>query len=96
MTRYVFGATVRYMDAMIVPITDFIRKFGLYAGLLPKVNKIILTREGRPFAEVKLTPEERNERFLKLWGTWDPKLFSNEKVWKEVLKRKNRKHPIRL
>lgn len=91
MTRYVFGTTVGYMDAMIVPITDFIRKFGMYANLLPKVDKIILTREGRPFAEVKLTSEERNERFLKLWGTWDPKLFGNDKIWKEPWKRKNRK-----
>ncbi len=84
------------MDTKIVSVTDFLRNFGKYADMLPNVDKLILTREGRPYAEFKLTPEERNERLLALRGKWDGKLFGDDKFWKKVLKRKNRKYPIKL
>lgn len=79
------------MDIKIVPVTDFIRNFREYADMLSRLDKLILTREGRPFAEVKLTPEERNRNLLKLRGAWDGKLFANDKIWKEPWKHKNRK-----
>lgn len=80
----------------IIPITDFIRKFGNYSDLLPQLEKIVLTREGRPFAELKATPEEKNRQLLELKGTWKGSLFANNHSWKEVNKRKNRKSPVKL
>lgn len=90
------SATIFYMDTIIIPVTDFIRKFGDYANRLPSLEKIILTREGRPFAELKLSPEERNRKLLSLRGSWDGKLFDNDKIWKAVLIRRNRKRTVKI
>lgn len=84
------------MDTKIIPITDFVRKFGQYADMLSSMDKIILTREGRPFAEVKATPQEKNRKLLALMKTWDGKLFENEAIWKKVLIRRNRKKPNKI
>lgn len=84
------------MDTKIIPVTDFIRNFGMYSDMLAKVDKLILTREGRPFATVEPTPEEKNKQLLSLMGSWDGRLFDNEAVWKEVLTRRSRKKPIKI
>ena len=41
------------MISKIVPVTDFIRNFGTFADLIPRIDELILTREGKPFAVVK-------------------------------------------
>lgn len=84
------------MDTRIIPITEFIRNFGRYADMLPSLRKIILTREGWPYAEVKLTPEERNGKLLKLAGAWKGTELDDDVFWKKVLTRKSRKKPITL
>lgn len=75
-------------------VTDFIRNLGVNLDLLPRITKMVLTRDGRPYAEIRLTPEERNRKFLQVLGTFDGRLFANDKVWKEVAVRRNRKKPI--
>lgn len=82
------------MDTIIIPITDFIRKAGLYSERLPKLEKIILTKEGRPFAEVKATPQEKNRKLLSFFGAWKGTELDSDKFWKDILKRKNRKKII--
>ena len=84
------------MNAPIIPITDFIRKFGAYADLLPSTEGIILTRDGRPFATIQATPEEKNRELLKLFGAWKNTPLDSDAFWKKVLKRKSRKTPIVL
>ena len=84
------------MATRIIPVTDFIRNFGFYSDLLVEVDKLILTREGRPFATVETTPEEKNRKLLSLRGSWDGKLFEDDAVWKAVLIRRNRKNPIKI
>ena len=84
------------MDTKVMPITDFIRKFGEYADMLPLMDKFILTRDGRPFATLKATPQEKNKRLLSLRGAWDGRLFGNDAVWKAVAVRRNRKKPIKI
>lgn len=84
------------MDTQIVTITDFIRKFGEYAEMLPLMDKLILTRDGRPFATLKATPQEKNKRLLSLIKAWDGRLFGNDAVWKAVSVRRNRKKPIKI
>ncbi len=84
------------MDTKIITITDFVRKFGQYADMLSSLVKIILTRKGRPFAEVKATPQEKNRKLLALINTWDGRLFENEAIWKKVLTRRNRKRIVKI
>ena len=82
------------MTSKIVPVTDFIRNFGTYADLIPRVDELILTRGGKPFAVVKASPQEKNEKLLSFYGAWKGTMFDSDKLWKKVLKRKNRKKPI--
>jgi hypothetical protein len=82
------------MNAPIIPITDFIRKFGMYADLLPSTNGIILTRDGRPFATLQATPEEKNRELLKYAGMWKNTPLDSDEFWKKTLVRKNRRHPV--
>ncbi len=85
-----------HMDTKIIPITDFIRKFGEYAKVLNRLDKLILTREGRPFAEVKATPEEKNRQLARFIGIWKDTKLDSDKFWKEVLTRRNRKKVVTL
>lgn len=82
------------MNTKIIPVTDFIRNFGDFAQMLPRLDKLILTREGRPFAEVKATPFEKNKKLLLSFGKWKGTELDDDKLWKTVLKRKSRKNPI--
>ena len=84
------------MDTKIIPITDFVRRFGQYADLLPRIDKLILTREGRPFAEVRATAQEKNKKLLKFAGVWKGTKLDDERHWKKILSRKSRKHIITL
>lgn len=80
----------------IISVTDFIRNFGDYTKILPEVEKLVLTRDGRPFAEVKIVPEEKNKKLLTFFGLWKGTDLDDDKLWKNVLIRKNRKKPIKL
>lgn len=78
------------MNKKIIPITDFVRKFGAYADLLPFLDELILTREGRPFATLKATPEEKNAKLLAYAGSWKNTVLDDDAFWKTVRTRKNR------
>jgi len=84
------------MDTKIIPITDFIRKFGEYTKVLTRLDKLILTREGRPFAIVKATPEEKNRQLARFIGIWKDTKLDDDNFWKKVLIRKSRKKEIIL
>lgn len=79
------------MNTVIIPITDFIRKFGMYADKLPSLGELVLTRGGRPFATLKATPEEKNRELLKLFGAWKNTPLDSDALWKMVRTRKSRK-----
>lgn len=91
MTKPVLNAIFLYMDAKIVPISDFIRRFGQYADLLPAVNEIILTRDGKPFATVRARPEEKNRELLSLAGLWKGTALDSDRLWNVVRKRTNKR-----
>ena len=82
------------MNSRNIPITDFIRRFGDYAAILPFMDELIVTREGRPFATIKATPEEKNRELLKCVGLWKGSVLDSDNFWKKVLKRKNRLGPL--
>ncbi len=78
------------MSPTIIPITDFIRKFGSYADQLPMLEELILTRDGRPFATVKATAQEKNREFLRFFGAWKGTPLDSDSFWKTVRTRRNR------
>lgn len=80
----------------IISVTDFIRNFGDYTRILPEVEKLVLTRDGRPFAEVKIVPEEKNKKLLTFFGLWKGTNLDDDKFWKKALTRGNRKKTINL
>ena len=80
----------------IMPITDFIRKFGEYSDLLPSLDKLILTREGRPFAEMRATAEAKSAARKKYAGIFAGSDLDNDQLWKAVAKRSSRKNKIKL
>ncbi len=80
----------------ILPISDFIRKFGVDADLLPKLDMMILTREGRPFAKLKATDEAKAEARKKYAGVLAGTRLDNDKFWEKVTKKISRRPAIRL
>lgn len=87
---------IRYSMTKILPITDFIRKFGEYADLLPRLDMMILTREGRPFAKLSATDEAKLEVRKKYAGVFAGTTLDNDKFWKPITKRTSRKKAIKL
>lgn len=83
-------------NALIVPITDFIRRAKYYQDLMAKVAGITLTRDGRPYMDVKLNNQERNRRLLKFAGVWKGTRLDSDELWAKVFVRRNRKNPIKL
>lgn len=84
------------MMTKIIPVTDFVRRFGEYADMLATIDKLILTRDGRPFAEVKMIPEEKNKKLLEFFGLWKGTTLDSDTLWKSVRTRKNRKKIVKL
>ncbi len=74
----------------IVPVTDFVRSFGKYMDMLGELNEIIITRLGKPYAILKPVPIEKNKKLLDFFGIWKGTTLDDDRLWKDVLKRKNR------
>lgn len=80
----------------IIPITELRRNFGEIAENLAKLDSLILTRGGKPFAILKALPEEKAKLLRKTAGSWKGTELDNDVLWKKVFKRKSRKASIRL
>lgn len=78
----------------IISITDLRRNFGEITANLDKIDEIILTKGGEPFAILKSAPEIKRKIIKKAAGVWKGTSLDNDKIWREVLKRKSRKIPI--
>ena len=83
-------------DVRIVPITDLRRKFGEITSDLVEVGEIILTKDGRPFAILRAAADEKRRLMKECAGSLKGTALDDDKVWKEVLKRKSRKLPVNL
>lgn len=80
----------------IVSVTELRRKFGEITTNLAEIESLILTRSGAPFAILKSVPEEKMKILRKAAGAWKGTPFDNDKLWKEVSKRKSRRAAISL
>ena len=56
---------------------------------------LILTKGGEPFAELRALPEFKKKLIMHSAGSWKGTDLDNDKLWKEVLKRKSRKKIIK-
>ncbi|OGM23182.1 hypothetical protein A2961_03560 [Candidatus Woesebacteria bacterium RIFCSPLOWO2_01_FULL_39_21] len=84
------------MNTKIIPITELRRRFGDITSDLHLVNSIILTKDGRPFAELRAVPSVKAEGLKKLFGAWKGTDLDSDKLWEEVFKRKSRRRPVRI
>lgn len=80
----------------IVSITELRRNFGEITANLAKIESLILTRGGEPFAILKATPNEKKKILKEAAGSWKNTLLDDDNLWKEVFKRKSRKNTISL
>ena len=82
--------------ANIISITELRRNFGQITANLEKIEEIILTKGGEPFAILKSAPEIKRRLLKTTAGAWRNTPLESEKIWKEVMKRKSRKSSIQL
>lgn len=80
----------------IVSITELRRNFGEITANLAKIDSLILTRGGEPFAILKATPEEKMKVLRKAAGAWKGTALDDDNLWKKVFKRKSRRGVIKL
>lgn len=78
----------------IISITELRRNFGEITSNLVSINHLILTKGGKPYAILKAAPELKREILLKSAGTFKGTDLGDDKIWKEVFKRKSRKRPV--
>lgn len=80
----------------IISVTELRRNFGAITKDLPRMDSLILTRGGKPFATLKAVPEEKMRILKKAAGAWKNTKLDSDIFWEKVLKRKSRKAPIAL
>ena len=80
----------------VVSVTDFRRNFGEITANLAKVESLILTRSGEPFAVLKAVPEEKKKILRGAAGAWEGTALDNDALWKNVFKRQSRKAAVDL
>lgn len=80
----------------IVSVTELRRNFGEITINLAKIDSLILTRGGEPFAVLKSVPEEKMKILKKSAGAWKGTALDDDAIWKEVAKRKSRQAAIKL
>jgi len=80
----------------IISITELRKNFGRFTELLPRVDSLIVTRGGEPFAILKAVSMEKRKLMKKSSGAWKKTPLDNDSLWKEVFKRKSRKSDISL
>ncbi len=80
----------------IVPITELRRNFGEITENLAKMDYLILTKGGEPFAILSSVPKEKKKVLLGLAGSFKGTELDNDKLWNKVFTRVSRKSPIKL
>jgi len=78
-----------------IAISDLRRRFGEVEKELPHVNRFIITKKGKPFAILSADPAVKRKLLLEMAGIWKNTDLDNDKLWKEVLKRKSRRKTIK-
>ena len=80
----------------IVSVTELRRNFGEITANLAKIDSLILTRGGEPFAILKAVPEEKKKILRGVAGAWEGTALDSDALWNKASKRKSRKTAISL
>jgi len=80
----------------IVSVTELRRNFGEITANLAKIDSLILTRGGEPFAVLKAVPEEKKKILKEAAGAWKGTALDSDSLWEKVSKRKSRLTTIHL
>lgn len=80
----------------VVSVTELRRNFGEITANLAKIESLILTRGGEPFAILTAVPEEKKKILREAAGAWEGTTLDSDTLWETVSKRKSRKTAIHL
>lgn len=80
----------------LVPVTELRRNFDAATRDLTRVESLILTRRGEPFATLTALPSEKRKLLRRAAGAWAGTKLDNDKIWHEVAKRKSRGTSVTL
>lgn len=86
----------RTLTDKIIPITDLRRNFGEYTANLARLDSLILTKGGEPFAILKALPSEKRKVMRKAAGAWKNTSLDSDSLWKKVRVRVSRRKPVAL
>lgn len=80
-----------FPSVKIISVTTLLRDFGSVAEELPRLDKIILTKGGTPFATLKASREEKRKLLASCAGAWANTELDSDKFWAKTLTRKSKK-----
>lgn len=78
-----------------ISVDDLRRNFGAIKKQLPFTD-FIITDRGKPIAELSLPQQTKRAMMEKTFGAWKNTPLDDDKLWKEVFKRKSRKDSVTL
>lgn len=79
-----------------ISINDLRRKFGDIEKSLPFLDRIVVTKKGKPFAILSATPAAKRDLMKETAGVFKGTELEKDDIWKEVLKKKSHKANITL
>ena len=80
----------------IISVTELRRNFGEITAGLIRIDELILTKGGQPFAVLKPAPAMKKKLLLTTAGAWKDTAADSDKIWLNVAKKKSRKSPVKL
>lgn len=87
----------RDITTKIIPISDLRRRFGEIEAMLARIDELILTKKGRPFATLRASGEVKRDLMETTAGALKGTGWGDDKIWKEILDRRpTRKSPVKL
>lgn len=84
------------MPGKFISINDLRRNFGEIEKSLPLIDHFVVTKKGKPFAILCATSDTKRELMKKTAGVFKGTDLDNDRVWKDILKKKSRKENIVL
>ncbi|MCX7881070.1 MAG: hypothetical protein N2482_00970 [Patescibacteria group bacterium] len=79
-----------------IPISEMRKKFGEIEAILPYVDYITISKKGKPLAIISAVPEIKKSLIKKFAGVFKKTDLDKDKIWKNILKKRSRKNPIKL
>lgn len=90
---------IKEITKRLLPITELRRNAGAILDKLPEVGSFILTKSGKPVAEILALEETKKKLFKKSKGAWVGTELEKIDFYKLILKRRkagSRKAPVKL